>query len=119
MSDPHEDAFNLFLPDGVLQWFDIVSSERTPGILRLVFEEKNIPPITEELRGKHVESKGFKEIFVDDFPVRGRKTTFVFRRRYWKVEGREELLKRDIQLTWEGTQLEKEFALFLKDRGRQ
>ena len=115
MPDPHEDAFRLFLPDGVLEWFDIVSSTKTAGLLHIVFEEKNVPPITDEIRGSHIESKGFKDITVDDFPVRGRKTTFVFRRRVWKVEGREQLLKRDIQLVWEGTQLEKEFALFLKD----
>ena len=101
----------------MLEWFDIVSSEKTAGTLRIVFEEKNIPPVTEEIRGQHIESKGFKDITVDDFPVRGRKTTFIFRRRVWKVEDREEVLKRDIQLVWEGTQLEKEFALFLKERG--
>lgn len=117
MRDPAKEAFSLFLPDGVLEWFDIVSSEKTAGTLRIVFEEKNIPPVTEEIRGSHIESKGFKDITVDDFPVRGRKTVLIFRRRYWKVEGREELLKRDIPLVWEGTQLEKEFALFLKERG--
>jgi hypothetical protein len=114
MSDPAEDAFSLFLPEGVLQWFDVVSSAKTAGTLRIVFEEKNIPPITEDIRGRHIESKGFKDITVDDFPVRGRKTTFIFRRRYWKVDGQDTLLKRDIRLVWEGTQLEKEFASFLK-----
>lgn len=115
MSDPAEDAFSLFLPEGVLQWFDVVSGTKTAGTLQIVFQEKNVLPITEETRGRHVESKGFKEITVDDFPVRGRKTTLVFRRRYWKVEGRDTLLKRDINLVWEGTQIEKEFAAFLKE----
>lgn len=117
MHDPHEIAFSLFLPERVLEWFSVVSSEKTAGTLRIVFEEKNIPPVTEEFRGQHIESKGFKDITVDDFPVRGRKTVLIFRRRVWKVEGKDELLKRDIQLVWEGTQLEKEFALFLKERG--
>jgi hypothetical protein len=115
MPDPAEDAFSLFLPEGVLQWFDVVSSSKTAKTLQVVFEEKNIPPVTEKIRGRHIESKGFKEISVEDFPVRGRKTTFTFRRRYWKVEGLEQLLKRDIALVWEGTQLEKEFAAFLKE----
>jgi hypothetical protein len=115
MPDPAEDAFSLFLPEGVLTWFDVVSSMKTGETLQIVFEEKNSPPISEETRGRHIESKGFKDITVDDFPVRGRKTTLTFRRRVWKVEGQEKLLKRDIQLVWEGTQLEKEFALFLKD----
>jgi hypothetical protein len=116
MPDPDEIAFSLFLPEGVLEWFHVVSSVKTQETLQIVFEEKNHPPLTEEAHGKHIESKGFKDITVDDFPVRGRKTTLIFRRRVWKVEGLEKLLKRDIQLVWEGTQLEKEFALFLKER---
>lgn len=115
MSDPAEDVFSLFLPEGVLQWFDVVSGTKTDSALHVVLEEKNSPPITEAIRGKHVESKGFTDITVEDFPVRGRKTTLTFRRRYWKVEGQDTLLKRDIQLVWEGTHLEKEFAAFLKE----
>ena len=115
MSDPAEDVFSLFLPEGVLQWFDVVSGTKTASALHVVLEEKNCPPITEEIRGKHVESKGFTDITVEDFPVRGRKTTLTFRRRYWKVEGQEQMLKREIILAWEGTHLEKEFAAFLKE----
>jgi len=40
-----------------------------------------------------------------------------FRRRYWKIERQKEYLKRDIQLSFLGTQLEKEFADFLKEDG--
>ncbi len=118
MPDIEKEVFSLFLPEGILEWFDVVFGEKTATMLHIVLEEKNIPPITERERGRHVESKGFKEISVDDFPVRGRKTILTFRRRRWYVEGLPELLKRDIQLTWEGTQLEKEFAAFLKERGR-
>lgn len=118
MSDPAEDVFSLFLPEGVLQWFDVVSGTKTASELHIVLEEKNAPPITEETRNRHVESKGFTDITIQDFPVRGRKTILTFRRRYWKVDGCDKMLKRDIQLTWEGTQLEKEFALFLKERSR-
>lgn len=115
MPDPAEDAFSLFLPEGVLQWFDVVSSTKTADVLQIVFEEKNMPPLAADMHGKHVESKGFTDITVDDFPIRGRKATLIFRRRYWKVEGSDHLLKRDIMLVWEGTKLEKEFALFLKE----
>ena len=78
-------------------------------------EEKNIPPITEQERGKKVTSKGFKDILIDDYPIRGRKTELILRRRYWQVEDSDKLLKRNIQLYAEGTQLEKEFASFLKE----
>jgi len=40
-----------------------------------------------------------------------------FRRRYWQVDGRKGYLKRDIKLCFPGTQLEKEFARFLKEDG--
>ena len=114
MSDPEKDVFSLFLPEGVFEWFDVISGTKTATSLHIVLEEKNIPPVTERERGRRVESKGFKDNNVDDFPVRGRKTILTFRRRRWEVDGLPGLLKRDIKLVWEGTQLEKEFALFLK-----
>ena len=61
-----------------------------------------------------ITSKGFKEITISDYPIRGRKTLLTFKRRYWKIEGQEKLLKNDIKLVAEGTLLEKEFADFLK-----
>jgi len=109
--------FSLFLPDETLEWFDIVSGEKDDKDMHLILEEKNIPPISEKQRGKTVKAKGFKDISVADFPVRGRKMTLTFKRRYWEVEGEEKLLKRDIRIRHEGTQLEKEFAAFLKEGG--
>ena len=73
-----------------------------------------MPPLAAEDKGKKVISKGFKEITVTDFPIRGRRTLLTFRRRYWQIEGQKELLKRDMQLCFPGTQLEAEFANFLK-----
>ena len=71
--------------------------------------------MTPSLNGKQIESKGFKDISITDFPIRGRKVTLLFRRRYWQVEGETKLLKRDIPLCAEGTLLSQEFASFLKD----
>lgn len=109
-----------FLPDGILEWFDIKEINKNEKRIRIVFEEKNIvPEIPKEHRGKNIISKGFKKIIVDDFPIRGRKTELVFFRRIWQIEGVLKLIKRDIQLCAEGTKLEKEFALFLKDFDRE
>lgn len=107
----------IFLPKGTTQWFEIVSHTQDEDNLRIVLEEKNIPPVTEEDKDKKVISKGFSEITITDFPIRGRRTLLTFKRRYWKIEGQKELLKRDIQLSFPGTQLEKEFADFLKEDG--
>ena len=112
-----ESILELILPDGILEWFDIAGGDKDKNDLRIILEEKNIPPITEELKNKKIISKGFKEITITDFPIRGRRTLLTFRRRYWQVEDRKELLKRDILLNFPGTQLEKEFADFLKEDG--
>lgn len=106
--------FSFFLPDRTLEFFDILSGEKTGDTIHIVLEEKNDPPLEEKHKGLPVLSKGFQEITITDFPVRNRTVTLTFRRRRWQVG--DELLKRDIQLTAEGTQLEKEFADFLKAR---
>jgi hypothetical protein len=106
--------FSFFLPDRTLEFFDVISGEKTGDSIRILLEEKNNPPLEEAYNDLPVESKGFQEITITDFPVRNRTVTLTFRRRRWQVGN--ELLKRDIHLTAEGTQLEKEFADFLKER---
>lgn len=105
------------LPVGTLTWFDVTSSVGDTTELHVVLTEKNNPPLTPELNGKKIASKGFKDITVTDFPVREKRLTLTFRRRYWQVEGQTELLKRDIQLCAPGTQLSIEFGAFLKEDG--
>mgnify|MGYP001584446394 FL=1 len=118
MATIEKSILELMLPEGILEWFDLAGGDKDKNDLRIILEEKNIPPITEELKDKKIISKGFKEITVTDFPIRGRRTLLTFKRRYWQVEGRKELLKRDIPLNFTGTQLEREFADFLKEARR-
>ena len=108
----------LLFPRNTLEWFEIADSSMDENDVRVVLEEKNIPPVTEEIKDKKIISKGFYDITITDFPIRGRRTLLTFRRRRWQVEGQKELLKRDIQLNFPGTQLEKEFADFLKEASR-
>ena len=113
-----EDLAKIFLPEGILEWFDLKGIEKTNKSVRIILEEKNIvPEIPSEHQGKKVISKGFKKIIIDDFPIRGKKGELVILRRSWHIEGSDKLLKRDIKLTAIGTKLEKEFADFLKDIG--
>jgi hypothetical protein len=87
---------------------------KEPETLRLTLVEKNTPP---PHKGAIV-FKGYKDITVTDFPLRGRRTEFTFRRRYWTETKTKRFLTNDIPLVAPGTKLEKEFADFLKEKGR-
>lgn len=113
------DLLEVFLPEGILEWFEVKKIQKGK-VIQITFEEKNIvPKIPEEHRGKKIISKGFKSITVDDFPIRGRKAELTFLRRAWQIEGTSVLLKRDFKICAPGTKLEKEFGDFLKDFHRQ
>lgn len=114
MDQIEKQILELFLPEGILEWFDVLSGKKREEGIQISLEEKNIPPIGEEHRGKRVVCAGFSNITVSDFPARGKRVELIFRRRYWEVEGDKKLLKRDIQICAPGTQLAKEFGAFLK-----
>ncbi len=117
MTIEEKSILELFLPEGIFEWFDITEGSKDEDNIRIVLKEKNIPPLTEKNKDKKVISKGFSNITITDFPIRGRRALLTFKRRRWKIEGQKELLKRDIKLSFSGTQLEKEFADFLKEDG--
>jgi len=107
-------VLELIFPKGVFKWFDLADATIDGEDLKIILEEKDNPPITENQK---VIARKFHDITITDFPIRGRRSLLTFRRRYWKTEGQKEYLKRDIPLTFPGTQLEKEFADFLKEDG--
>jgi hypothetical protein len=108
-------VLEIFFPKGVFEWFDLVDGTIVDGDnIKMTLEEKDIPPVSEDQK---IIARKFHDITITDFPIRGRRTLLTFRRRYWKIEGQKEYLKRDIQLSFLGTQLEKEFANFLKEDG--
>lgn len=116
--EPLLQLIEWILPSGTLVWFDVTSSVGDTQELHVTLTEKNDPPLTPEMMGKKIESKGFKDITITDFPVRGRRLILTFRRRYWQVEGQTKCLKREITLCAPGTQLSVEFGDFLKDASR-
>jgi hypothetical protein len=109
-----KEVFELIFPKGIFEWFDLTTGKSEEDITFITFVEKDIPPLTDNLKDKKILARKFHDITVTDFPLRGRKTVLTFRRRYWKIAGEKQYLKRDIQLAFPGTQLETEFALFLK-----
>ena len=115
--DIEKAILQLIFPAEIFEWFDVVSGKKDEKIVSIVFEEKNNTP--EYDKSKKIHSKGFKDITITDFPIRGRKTLLTFRRRIWQVEREKKLLKRAIQFAFPGTMLEEEFALFLKEESRR
>lgn len=117
------ELLDVFLPEGILEYFEYEGYERKSksasspyGELTIILAEKNVAPkLPAEYRDRKIRQKGFKEIRVDDFPVRGRKVKLLLRRRVWQIEGVEQLFKQEIVNTYPGTKLEKEFAAFLKE----
>ncbi len=113
-----KEIFELIFPKGTFEWFEITDGRSDENNTCITLVEKDIPPLTEETKDKKIIAKKLHDITVTDFPLRGKRTLLTFRRRYWKLEGQKEYLKRDIKLMFPGTQLEQEFAAFLKeDRG--
>lgn len=113
-----KDVLQLFLPDETLKWFDLVAGNKKDTEIHIVLEEKNNPPLPPWYTNQKIKSKGFREITITDFPIRGRTAHLTFRRRTWEIEkepGHTLRLKRDIKLTACGTTLEKEFGDFLKE----
>ena len=113
-----KDIFELIFPKGVFDWFELTEGKGTDKEVSISLIEKDIPPLTEGTKDKKIIARKFHDITITDFPLRGKKTLLTFRRRYWKLEGQKEYLKRDIALVFPGTQLEKEFAVFLKSDSR-
>lgn len=105
----------MFLPDKILDYFDIINVRKTDERYTIRLQEKDcVPEIPEEHKWKKVISKGFKDFLVEDFPMRGRRVTLQLRRRVWKIEWVSQLLRRDIPITFPKTKLDNEYAVFLK-----
>lgn len=102
-----------FLPEGILDYFDIVSHHIIDDRVHFYLEEKNVLP--EEYKAEIAKSKGFTpEITVEDFPLRGKPVLLHIKRRRWTLVDSGEIIKRDWQIVAKGTRITSEFASFLK-----
>lgn len=117
----HEYVATFFLPDSMLDYFDIVwaeektitrkHNERYKTEFHMYLDEKDNRP--EKL--KALRPNGFtEETVIDDFPVRNRKFIIHVRRRRWLDDDGHSIVLNVYQLTADGTRLSEEFASFLK-----
>jgi hypothetical protein len=64
-------GFELLLPEGVLDYFEITQVNQQEKEISIVLEERNVIP--DEYQSRNLESKGFYEDSkVQDFPLRGK-----------------------------------------------
>lgn len=115
-----EELVWAMLPEGLEEYFDLESFAKTAEIFRITLIEKNTVPekLPPEYQGKRIVDSSLDQFTFNDFPIRGRKGEIVLKRRSWKFEGVDRWLRRDISLCAEGTKIEKEFAVFLKEFDR-
>lgn len=110
-------AWELFLPEGMLDYFEVTAAEKTKEQYVISLVEKNLHP--GEFAGHKLSSKGFlEEITVKDFPIRGRACYLRIKRRRWLNEDLSKVVSRDWELVAKGTRMTKEFAAFLKELHR-
>ena len=86
-----------------------------------VFYELHLEELN-QLRGYDVgqyESKGFTEVTVQDFPLRGKDVFLVIKRRRWRNKSNPgEVVRNDYSYIAEGSKLTRELAVFLKGTSR-
>ncbi len=111
------DLLKLFLPEVLVDHFELLSSNQEGETLHLYFEENNIAPI--EHNSRTLISKGFhNEITIQDFPLRGKLVLLHIKRRRWTDKNTNEIVQRDWNIVAKGSRLTEEFAAFLKEISR-
>ena len=125
-NDLNTALLELILPQGILDYFDIVDFEQDKSgqyvydkTLTIFLEEKNAIP--EEYKGFKYKSSGFMEPrLINDCPIRSMLVTLSVKRRRWDVEidGQMKKVSRDWNIVAQGTRMSAEYAAFLKEISR-
>ena len=115
---------SLFLPDGILDYFDITGFERTDSNLKtydkrltIFLTEKKVVP--KEYKETTYKASGFMEPrVIEDYPIRNMLVSLSIKRRRWDVHQDNNIIK--LSRDWntiisQGTRISTEFAAFLKE----
>ncbi len=121
-----EELLALFLPEGILDYFELVSYEKSSSgktlyesELVLSLEEKDIIPA--EYKDFQYKSCGFMEArYIEDYPIRNMLVKLKIRRRRWEItiEGKKKKVSRDWEVIAQGTRMSEGYAAFLKEISR-
>lgn len=112
-----------FLPKGLLDYFSVTDFKELCSLkdkvvyFEITLEEENV--ILGNIDASQYESKGFTEITLQDFPIRGKAVYLVMRRRRWRhKQDANKVIRNDFSFVAEGSGLTKELSDFLKGTGR-
>ena len=104
----------MFLPSGLLDYFEFTDYSSMGSYYVFCLEEKDIKP--EELSSEPLVSKGFyPEVTITDFPVRDHTVYLKVKRRRWENRSTGKTYSRDWKLVADGTRITSEFGSFLKE----
>ncbi len=107
------DYIKYFLPQGLLDTFDLISVDDQPNLFSIYLQEKNQLP--QGYNPMEYESKGFyKGKKIQDFPIRGKAVYLHIKRRVWRSKDNGKVIHRDFTIIAQGTKLTRELADFLK-----
>lgn len=117
------DIYDSFLPAGLLAHFTITAFLELGAVndknmfFEIHLEENN------EILGNHnsglYESKGFTEVTLQDFPIRGKAVYLKIKRRRWRLKtDPTKIIRNDFHFVAEGAGFTRELSDFLKDSGR-
>ena len=110
----YKDFVSSFLPDGILEYFEITDFNKDGDQLRVYLEETT--KIPQQYCDEHYRLNGFlPEIKVRDFPIRDLFVVLHIKRRRWLLVNSERKVTRDWNLVAPGTRLTSQFADFLKE----
>lgn len=107
-------VLSLFLPKGLLDYFEITDFSDMGSYYIISLEEHN--EIPESLKSLDLQSKGFyPQITITDFPARDRTVYLKIKRRRWEDKNTGKTYSRDWNLVAHGTRITAEFGAFLKE----
>ena len=110
----YKDVLALFLPAGILDYFEITEASNMGSYYLIGLIEKDIIP--EESQDLPLVSKGFhKPIVITDFPARDRTVYLRVTRRRWKDKETGKSYSRNWDMVARGTRITAEFGSFLKE----
>ena len=122
----HKSILSLFLPAGILDYFDLVDYQTnstdqklfTKGLTIFLVEKAIVP---DEYIDASAKASGFMEAReINDYPIRDMLVKLNIKRRRWSVwvDGKQQKVSRDWNLVIKGTRMSADYSAFLKEISR-